>query len=408
VLLRAGLALLKGRAPGQLVIQFTDACNAQCPQCGMSVDNAFHRSKLEPQFVRRVLETAAGRGVMSVSITGGEPLLYSEQVLDLLAHARSLGIRYTRTGTNGFLFQRADASDFHRRVARLAVRLREARVYTFWISLDSADPTTHEQARGLPGVVDGIRRALPVFHDHGVYPTVNLGINRNMGKTPIEPLRDPDEFEKQAREALRDFYRAALDLGFTMANVCYPMGLGNDDPVAAYQATSSAELVQFSSEERVILFRVLAEVTRDFRSRIRIFTPLSSLSALSSQHSGSDKGIAPCRGGVDFFYISAAGRLLYPCGFRGMEPLGDPTDAATWATGARADCLLCDWECFRDPSHLIAPLTRMVRRPDQVLRWIITDSDLARAWWRDWRYYSACSYFSSGQRLHPERLSRRS
>ncbi|MBR9986665.1 MAG: hypothetical protein KFF68_12210, partial [Desulfosarcina sp.] len=33
----------------------------------------------------------------------------------------------------------------------------------------------------FPGVVAGIARALPIFHRAGIYPAVNLGINRNVG-----------------------------------------------------------------------------------------------------------------------------------------------------------------------------------------------------------------------------------
>lgn len=402
--MRAGVALLKGRAPGQLVVQFTDMCNAHCPQCGMAADRSFRRSKLDPRFVRRVLETAAGRGCVSVSLTGGEPLLYADQVFELLGHARDLGIRYTRTGTNGFLFQPRRKQDFHTRVARLAGQIREAGVYTFWISLDSANAGVHEQSRGLPGVVEGIRRALPILHHHGIYPAVNLGINRSMGNTPIDPLSQPEVFSLQARTALRDFYDTVLDMGFTTANVCYPMSFDNQETASAYRATSNTALVNFSTEERALLFQAIAEVTREYRSSIRIFTPVSSLAALSAQHSGASDGVEACRGGVDFFYLSAASRQLYPCGFRGSQPLGDPTDPRAWASDGTCDCGSCDWECFRDPSHMVAPLTRIFRHPARTASWMMRRGDLARSWWGDMRYYSACAYFSSTRPPAPDRL----
>jgi hypothetical protein len=370
----------------------------------MSTNNVYPRSKLAPGLVRRILKTAANRGVMSVSLTGGEPLLYADEVLGLLAHARELGIRYTRTGTNGFVFCRHEAHDFPGRMARLASGLLKAQVHTFWISLDSADSSIHEQGRGLPGAVEGIRRALPVLHAHSLYPAVNLGINRAMGRVPIEPLSDPKLFAAQTREALRDFYRAAIGLGFTIANVCYPMNLDSADEAVAYRATSAAELVRFTVAERSILFAVLAQVTREFRSLIRIFTPLSSLEALAAQH-GLSRRVAPCRGGVDFFYVAAADGLLYPCGFRGTEPLGDPTEPSAWAKRSRAGCLRCDWECFRDPSHLMAPLSDLFRRPDHSLRWVVKDRRSLRTWRDDLRYYSARGYFAMNSLYRPERLS---
>ena len=399
-------ALMRGRTPKQLIIQLTDSCNAHCPQCGMQVGNVFPRSKLDEHFVRQVLRTAAQRGAMSVSITGGEPLLYAEQVFNLLAFARGLGIRYTRTGTNGFMLRDSTAPDFDSRVAQLAIRIRQARLHTFWISLDSADPQVHENARGLPGVVAGIRRALPILRDYGIYPAVNLGINRRMGLTPVASMVDPEVFSRQVRTGLREFYRSVIALGFTMANVCYPMDFGNGDPASAYRATSTDPVVHFSRAERAILFRIMAEVTEEFRPQIRAFSPLSSLRALSSQHAGDITPVPACRGGVDFFYISAAGRLLYPCGFRGNEPMGDPTLDVTWATDNRADCQICDWECFRDPSFLTAPITRFAWRPDRALRWVINEPSSAKTWWRDWQYYAACGFFSSAKPPRPERLAR--
>jgi hypothetical protein len=40
------LKLSRGRVPGQVVIQYTDVCNASCPQCGMRRDAPFKRSTL--------------------------------------------------------------------------------------------------------------------------------------------------------------------------------------------------------------------------------------------------------------------------------------------------------------------------------------------------------------------------
>ncbi|MEP9410851.1 MAG: hypothetical protein HRF42_05505 [Candidatus Brocadia sp.] len=40
------LPLLRGRVPGQLVIQLTDKCNARCPQCSMRVSENYKRSTL--------------------------------------------------------------------------------------------------------------------------------------------------------------------------------------------------------------------------------------------------------------------------------------------------------------------------------------------------------------------------
>jgi hypothetical protein len=101
-----------------------------------------------------------------------------------------------RTGTNGFLFREHDRPDFASRMADLAKILVASGFNAFWISVDSADADLHEINRGLPGVIQGIKKALPILHDHGLFPAANLGINRLTGgpdgpPPTIRPIRQP-------------------------------------------------------------------------------------------------------------------------------------------------------------------------------------------------------------------------
>lgn len=173
--------LASGQVPGQVIIQLTDACNAHCPQCEMRVANRFDRSSLADHAIARVLDAAAARGVAAVSFTGGEPFLQFDRLVHWLGHAHKLGIPFLRTGTNGFFLRHAERPGFEQKVAEVAGRLAESGVRNVWISIDSADPAVHERMRGLPGVIDGITRALPIFEAHGLWPTANLGVNRNVG-----------------------------------------------------------------------------------------------------------------------------------------------------------------------------------------------------------------------------------
>ena len=68
--------LFKGRVPGQLVIQYTDKCNAKCPQCSMRVSKLFNRSKLDMDTAKRIIDYAVENGIHTISFTGGEPLLF--------------------------------------------------------------------------------------------------------------------------------------------------------------------------------------------------------------------------------------------------------------------------------------------------------------------------------------------
>jgi MoaA/NifB/PqqE/SkfB family radical SAM enzyme len=98
--LRQLTPLLRNHLPGQIVIQYTDRCNAYCPQCGMRITEPFRRSTLDLDTAKRILDRAASNGVAAVSLTGGEPLLFLDQIAELIRYSREAGITYTRTGTN--------------------------------------------------------------------------------------------------------------------------------------------------------------------------------------------------------------------------------------------------------------------------------------------------------------------
>jgi hypothetical protein len=282
------LPLVRERVPGQLVIQFTDRCNARCPQCGLRVTEPFPRSTLAVDKVKRILDKAVEAGVKIVSFTGGEPLLCLTELVALIKHAGSVGIEYIRTGTNGYLFVNPQRAGFQYGLNRVAETLANTPLRNLWISLDSAVPAVHERMRGFPGVVAGIEKAVPIFHEHGIYPSANLGINRNMGGEAAPALdKLPPEadhlecFCEASKAALRRFYRHTINLGFTSVNTCYPMSITSDDErtglKSVYAANSTEYLVRFSPGEKAMLFRALFETVPEFRAQTRVFSPRCSL-----------------------------------------------------------------------------------------------------------------------------------
>lgn len=112
--------IFNGRLPGQLIIQYSNRCNADCPQCGMRRSNNIPRFTLEKDRVRRLIDNAAEKGVKSLSFTGGEPLLFLDDIVELTNYASNAGIPYIRTGTNGYMFRNSDRPDFKQRIETIA------------------------------------------------------------------------------------------------------------------------------------------------------------------------------------------------------------------------------------------------------------------------------------------------
>ncbi|MEZ4526587.1 MAG: radical SAM protein [Desulfobacterales bacterium] len=400
--------VMEKRLPGQLVVQITDKCNARCPQCGMRVTEKFPRSVLSGDEIRKIIDSAAQKGFQAISFTGGEPMLMAEELAGLIRHAGQAGIPYIRTGTNGFFLSGSHKEGFEKKIGQIAENLAGTRLRNFWISLDSSLPEVHEQMRGFPGLVSGMEKALPIFHDHGIWPSVNLGINRNLTEKTMKILPSDDmaydhylrKFYENFREAFRSFYRFAIDLGFTIVNSCYPMsfsGSDSDSLQAVYAAGSDDRVVNFLAAEKILLFQALSDTIPEFRSQIRIFSPRTSLYALIRQYrnvsvKNSDTfSPYPCRGGMDFFYISAKDGNVYPCGYRGDENLGKFPEMKNQRN--QPGCLRCDWECFRDPSELAGPVLQALSDPLGLIRKIRNDPQYLRLWMGDMVYYKACDFF---------------
>ena len=81
----------RNRIPAQLVIQMTNHCNAQCPQCGMRTTAKIPRAKLCRDEIQRILDAAGRQGVQAVSFTGGEPFLFQEDLIHLIEYAGRAG-----------------------------------------------------------------------------------------------------------------------------------------------------------------------------------------------------------------------------------------------------------------------------------------------------------------------------
>jgi MoaA/NifB/PqqE/SkfB family radical SAM enzyme len=356
------------------------------------------RTDLPAETVRRALRDCAEKGVEAVSFTGGEPFINIPAMLALLDYAGGLGIPYLRSGTNGYMFAPGGDAAGLDRLIPFADSLAKSALRNFWISMDSADTATHERLRGLPGVIDGIGKALPVFHARGLYPAVNLGINRHIAGDLIPRPGDRREeyaFYRSFRRGFRAFFAKAVDMGFTMANVCYPMSFAGLDPgtgTPAYGAISGDPMVNFSRRELRLVFRALLETIPAFKASIRIFTPLSTLYILSRKNPRDL--LFPCLGGICYYYMDSRDGHIYPCGYRGDEDLG--ASVAELGTGSGAQqpfCEKCHWECFMDPSQLFGILRRVIRHPLKVLAGKVLDRRLLRLWLGDLKYYLGCGLF---------------
>jgi cyclic pyranopterin phosphate synthase len=148
-----GLGLVDGfgRVHTDLRVSVTDRCNLRCTYC-MPVDAVFkpREELLTYEEIARVVRVAAGLGVRSLRLTGGEPLLRAdldELVRQLVAVP---GIDDVALTTNGLL------------LAEQAERLRRAGLHRLNVSLDALRDDVFEsiaRRRGLDRVLAGLAAA---------------------------------------------------------------------------------------------------------------------------------------------------------------------------------------------------------------------------------------------------------
>jgi cyclic pyranopterin phosphate synthase len=130
-----------GREHTDLRISVTDRCNLRCTYC-MPLDVAFRPREelLTYEEIARVARVAAGLGIRTIRLTGGEPLVRSE--LDVLV--RQLvgipGIEDVALTTNGLL------------LAEQAERLFRAGLHRINVSLDSLREDVFEKIARRQGV----------------------------------------------------------------------------------------------------------------------------------------------------------------------------------------------------------------------------------------------------------------
>jgi MoaA/NifB/PqqE/SkfB family radical SAM enzyme len=133
-----------------LQVHPTRRCNLRCLHC-YSASGPEERGELPLPLLQDALSDAAREGYTVVSLSGGEPLLYSD-LAPLLDHAHACGLRNTLT-TNGMLLDERCLESLKGRVDLMA------------ISLDGL-PSSHDRLRASPRAfatmarrLDGVRRS---------------------------------------------------------------------------------------------------------------------------------------------------------------------------------------------------------------------------------------------------------
>jgi len=122
--------------PLSLLAEITYRCNLQCAYCYNPLDLSSYRDELATEEWLRVIDEAAGLGVLQIHFSGGEPTLRADDLVLMVRAARSRGL-YANLITQGTFLSDA-----------LLTRLVAAGLDHVQISLQSADAQAGDAIAG--------------------------------------------------------------------------------------------------------------------------------------------------------------------------------------------------------------------------------------------------------------------
>ena len=170
-------AVLRTPVPFYLSLAVTNRCQGRCVHCYSFLQRKEERPELTTDELKSVIDQAARLGIFQIIFTGGEPLLRKD-ILELIRHARRRGL-LTRLNTNSLLLD-----------GETAVALKKAGLNQCALSLDDADPETHDRMRGLPGHHARTLESLNMLRDLGIYALANIYISkRHLAAGPERTIR---------------------------------------------------------------------------------------------------------------------------------------------------------------------------------------------------------------------------
>jgi len=137
-------------------------CNFSCVHCYSREEAA---EELSTADICRMVDVLAEKQVPFINFGGGEPLI-REDLYEIATYAAGKGLNVSMN-SNGWLLDAAAAD-----------RLKQAGFKSVGISIDSADPTLHDDFRCMPGAWEKAVGALDALRAVGLRSTLSAVISR--------------------------------------------------------------------------------------------------------------------------------------------------------------------------------------------------------------------------------------
>lgn len=148
-----------------LFLAVTRKCPYTCEHC-FEWDHLNGREVLSVENLMRIISYFQDRGVAQVQLTGGEPMMRYNDLIELLNSARK--------GTDFWLL-----TSGYQLTQKRAVELKSAGLTGVSISLDHHIPEVHDRFRGFTGAFDWVIEAVKNSHDARLAVCLSLCVTRD-------------------------------------------------------------------------------------------------------------------------------------------------------------------------------------------------------------------------------------
>jgi heme b synthase len=283
-------------APPRLVFwETTKACNLSCQHCRAIPETALSPDDFTTAEGFAMMDQLAAASKPVLILSGGEPL-YRPDIFDLGRYGSALGLRMA-LATNGTLID-----------APVARAIAEAGFQRVAISLDGANPATHDTFRGVPGAHRRAVDALKLLRSSGV----SIQINSSIAKHNVAELPALLELALAlGADALHIFMLVPVGCGLSIAQSQMLPAEEYEQVLHWFYDMSKAVPLDLKATCAPHYFRVRAQrIVQERREGDR------STSFRPPQHAGHPLQAMTrgCLAGTGVCFVSHRGEV-YPCGY---------------------------------------------------------------------------------------------
>ena len=152
--------------PRLIFWELTTGCNLRCIHCRASATELMSPDDLNYEECCEIIDQIAEYAPFILVLSGGEPL-WRRDVFDIARRAGEKNIRVA-LATNGTLIDET-----------MAQRIADAGIQRVAVSLDGADPVTHDTFRGHQGAFEAAVRGIRFLKDVGMATQINTTVSHH-------------------------------------------------------------------------------------------------------------------------------------------------------------------------------------------------------------------------------------